>query len=81
MKKLAGVRIWEYLVSIGLVEEHKIHDVFTKVQTDKGLKMGIKTIKKISQTGNPYKSLMYPHTIQKIIVNYYIGPRADKKKF
>lgn len=78
VKKLAGTKIWEYLVSLDFVEECNVDGRFIKVQTSKGLEMGIKTIEKISQAGNPYTLLMYPIEVQKMIVAYYVGPREEE---
>lgn len=77
VKKLAGTKIWEYLVSLDLVEERNVDGRFIKVQTDKGLEMGIQTIEKVSQAGNPYTLLMYPSEVQKMIVEYYVGAREE----
>lgn len=78
VKKLAGTKIWEYLVSLDFVEECNVDGRFIKIQTSKGLEMGIKTIEKISQAGNPYTLLMYPIEVQKMIVAYYVGPREEE---
>lgn len=49
------------------------------VQTEQSMKMGIKTINKVSQSGLEYQLLMYPETVQKMIVNYFIGPGEERK--
>ena len=71
-KKLAGTRIWEYLVSQRLVEEREMDGRVVKVPTEKGLEMGIETMERLSQAGNPYTVLMYPPQVQKIIAESYI---------
>ena len=72
IKKLAATRIVEYLVSEDLVREQDIDGRFTKIQTEKGLKIGIKTIEKVSEKGFVYTLLMYPPEVQKMIVNHYV---------
>ena len=45
--------------------------------TKKGKELGIETIEKVSQAGNTYIQLRYPETIQKIVLEYFVGPRED----
>ena len=74
-KKASTTSIWEYLVSLELVEERNINGSYIKVQTDKGLQMGIKTVERTSQAGYSYTLLMYPRAVQGMIVDYFIGER------
>lgn len=81
-KKASVSKIWEYLVSLEIVEERKIDGSYIKVQTDKGLKMGIKTVEKRSQSGYPYTLLMYPQAVQEMIVDHFIRVREyNEDKF
>jgi len=80
VKKLTGTKIWEYLVSEGLTEEADQGGIFIKKQTERGLTMGIKTIEKVSQAGNPYMLLMYPENVQKMILEYFVGPRPETEE-
>ena len=57
---------------MGLVEEKNIGGKFIKVQTNKGLELGIETIEKTSPSGYEYTLLMYPPKVQKIIMDSYI---------
>ena len=34
-------------------------------------------IEKVSQAGNTYRQLRYPETIQKMVLEYFVGPRED----
>lgn len=79
VKKLTGVKIWEYLVSAGLAEEYNTDGRWLKIQTDKGQEMGIVTVEKESKMGNSYTLLMYPPKVQRMIVNYYIGLREKNE--
>lgn len=79
VKKVTIAVIWDYLVSEGLVIEAEKEGQLKKVQTEQGMKMGIKTINKVSRSGLEYQLLMYPETIQKMIVNYFIGPGEERK--
>ncbi len=72
VKKVTFTIIWDYLVMKGLTIEEDREGRLTKVQTEQGLKMGIKTVEKVSQNGYPYQLLMYPETVQKMIVEYFI---------
>ena len=74
-KKASTTLIWEYLVSLKLVEERNINGSYIKVQTDKGLAMGIKAVERISQAGYSYTLLMYPPAVQRLVVDYFIGER------
>ena len=75
VKKATISVIWEYLVSAGLVAEEQGQEGCRKVQTEQGLNLGIKTIDKISQGGYAYQLLMYPETVQRMIVEYFVGAR------
>lgn len=72
VKKLAAVRILEYLISENLIALQERGGKSYKVQTEKGLSLGIKTIEKVSEKGFSYTLLMYPPTVQKMIVKHYV---------
>ncbi len=76
VKKVTIGVIWEFLVNAGLTAEQQGQDGFTKVQTERGMQMGIRTIDKVSQGGFAYQLLMYPEAVQKMVVEYFVGPRA-----
>ena len=75
VKKITVGVIWEYLVRAGLTAEQQGQEGYTKVQTEQGLQLGIKTIDKVSQGGLAYQLLLYPETVQKMIVEHFTGPR------
>lgn len=77
VKKVTFAEIWDYLCSLGLVEVCTIEDEVKKVQTEKGLAMGIKTVEKISKAGYPYTLLVYPQEVQKLIVDYFVKIRES----
>lgn len=79
IKKISGTKIWEYLVSLELVIEKNFDGKFVKVQTEKGLAMGIKTVECTSQAGNTYIRLKYPISVQKLIVDHYIGSNVERE--
>lgn len=72
VKHLFGTNIFKVLADNGYVEEKVIGGRHIQVQTDRGLSKGIKTVEKISKSGNTYDILMYPPVVQKEIVRYYI---------
>ncbi len=59
----------------GLTAEQQGQEGYTKVQTEQGLQLGIKTIDKVSQGGLAYQLLLYPEAVQKMIVEHFTGPR------
>ncbi len=75
VKKITVGVIWEYLVRAGLTAEQQGQEGYTKVQTEQGLQLGIKTIDKVSQGGLAYQLLLYPEAVQKMIVEHFTGPR------
>ena len=81
VKKVTISVIWEYLVAAGLVTEEQSQEGYRKVQTEQGMKLGIKTIDKVSQGGYAYQLLMYPETVQRMIVEYFVGPREEYSNF
>ncbi len=77
VKKATITVIWDFLVAEGLAMEEEEEGHRRKTQTQRGLEMGIKTIDKISQSGMGYQLLMYPEKVQKMIVEYFVGPREE----
>lgn len=81
---ISGVRkvtlnvIWDYLVSQELAYEDNTNGVFTKMPTRKGMEYGIILEDRMSQSGFSYKLMKYPPKVQKMIVDYFVGPRAEK---
>jgi len=75
VKKVTIGIIWEYLVAAGLTAEQQGQEGYIKVQTKQGLRLGIKTVDKISQNGCAYHLLMYPEAVQKMIVEYFVEPK------
>ncbi|MDE7476539.1 MAG: RecQ family ATP-dependent DNA helicase, partial [Lachnospiraceae bacterium] len=76
VKKVTIAEIWNYLVTAGLTAEREGQEGYTKVQTEQGLRLGIKTIDKVSQGGFAYQLLMYPEAVQKMIVEYFVEPET-----
>lgn len=63
-------------MAAGLTTEEQGAEGYVKVQTERGLKLGIKTIDKVSQGGFAYQLLMYPEAVQRMIVGYFVEQRA-----
>ncbi len=78
IKKVTGVAIWEFLVSVGYIEEKMIDGKMTKIYTDLGKEKGIVQIDKVSTKGYAYSLLMYPEEVQKEIVEHFIKIREDE---
>lgn len=79
VKKVTVTVLWEYLVAMGLTEEKQTEEGCRKVQTEKGLQLGIKTIDKVSQGGYAYQLLMYPDAVQRMIVEHFVGPGDENR--
>ncbi|MBP3198038.1 MAG: DNA helicase RecQ [Butyrivibrio sp.] len=70
-KKPTITKIWEMLVSNGLTREDDAGGIHIKVQTDAGRDAGIVTVDKESKSGVKYQLLMYPESVQKLIVDWF----------
>lgn len=75
VKKITIAVIWDYLVAAGLTIEEEREGKSVKIQTEKGLEVGIKTVDRIGPQGFAYQLLMYPETVQEMIVEAFSGPR------
>lgn len=71
VKKITITVIWDYLVSAGFTTEEEREGKPIKIQTEKGLKAGIKMIDRVSPKGFTYQLLMYPEKIQEMIVEAF----------
>lgn len=71
-KKATFRIITTFLISEDLIFEQENEGRLFKVQTEKGLALGIKTIEKVSERGNAYTQLLYPESVQKMIVNHFV---------
>lgn len=80
VKKLAAIRITELLIEEGLISEQENNGSLAKVITERGIAKDIKEVQKVSEKGNAYTILKYPKSVQKIIVQYYIGEERAKKE-
>lgn len=76
VKKATTTIIWDCLMTEGLMAEEEKEGIFFKSRTEQGGEQGIKVIDKVSQRGTPYQIFMYPETVQKTIVDYFIGERG-----
>ena len=72
VKKVTITRIWENLVELGLTIEDCTEGVHIKKQTERGKQMGIVTVNKVSQSGFEYSLLMYPESVQRLVVDTFI---------
>lgn len=70
MKKARFRQIWDFLVGKGYVEEIIIDGKTSKLPTELGHSMGIKTMDMSSAKGYPYTLIMYPESVQREIVEF-----------
>lgn len=73
VKKIPATRLTEFLVEAGLIVPQERDGKFSKVPTDKGISLGIKSEERVSERGNAYTLLLYPPQVQKMIVENYIS--------
>jgi len=66
------------LVSEGIITEKEQDGRFAKTPTEKGVEQGIRVIDKVSEKGNPYTVLMYPVSIQRMLVEHYIKTAVEE---
>lgn len=80
---ISGVRkvtigvIWEFLVAQELTCEKDIGGVFVKRPTQKGMEYGIILENKTGPSGLSYHLMKYPPKVQKMIVDFLIGPGLE----
>lgn len=72
IKKVPATRLMEILLADGLIEEKEVGGRFDKVPTEKGIKLGVKVIDKVSEKGYAYTVLMYPQIIQQMLVEKFV---------
>ena len=72
VKKISGAKVFAMLVEEGLVVEEVSNGISRKRPTELGIKYGIQECERISQNGNKYFVLLYPESVQKIIVEKYV---------
>lgn len=72
VKKIPATRLTKVLVSEGIIAEKEQDGRTTKVPTEKGVELGVREIEKMSQKGNPYTVLMYPESVQRMLVEHFI---------
>lgn len=77
VKKIVGTRIWDVLAEKGLVGEKFLGGISQKYPTSEGKELGIVSVDKESAKGNHYTVLMYPPSVQKMIVEYYANIHRD----
>ncbi len=69
VKKLPATRLIEYLMQEELIREQP-DSRFGKEATEKGVRLGIQTVEKVSEKGNAYTLLIYPPQVQKMLVEW-----------
>ena len=72
VKKIPATRLTRILVSNELIVEKEQDGQTKKVPTEKGEKLGIKEVERVSQKGNPYTILVYPPNIQRMLVEHFV---------
>lgn len=72
IKKIPATRLMEILLSEEIIKEKEVGGRFDKLPTEKGIKLGIKVIDKVSEKGYAYTLLMYPQIIQQMLVEKFV---------
>lgn len=82
VKKITASVILNFLMEENIIDE--VENAmgitgFGKTYTEKGLQMGVKVEKRVSQKGTEYQVLLYPETVQKMVVEYFTGEREKEQ--
>lgn len=81
IKKLAAMKLTEILLAEGLIKAKEDGGKYAKAPTENGLKYGIKVIDRVSEKGIAYTLLMYPQTIQQMLVERFISEEIVEEEF
>ena len=72
IKKVPATRLMEILLEAEVIEEKEVGGRFDKLPTEKGIKLGIKVVEKVSEKGYAYTVLMYPQIIQQMLIEKFV---------
>lgn len=78
VKKLPATKLTEFLMNEEFIVETNNEGRFTKVPTAKGQECGIKIIDKVSEKGNPYTLLIYPKSVQELLILHFIREKVEE---
>ena len=72
IKKVPATRLMEILLAAEVIEEKEVGGRFDKLPTEKGIKLGVKVVEKVSEKGYAYTVLMYPQIIQQMLIEKFV---------
>ena len=72
IKKVSVTRLMEILLTEKVIEEKEVRGRLDKLPTEKGIKLGVKVIRKVSEKGYAYTVLMYPQIIQQMLIEKFV---------
>lgn len=72
IKKVPATRLMEILLAEEVIEEKEVGGRFDKLPTEKGIKLGVKVVEKVSEKGYAYTVLMYPQIIQQMLIEKFV---------
>ena len=78
IKKVFAMRLLELLLANEIIEEIEVGGKLEKVPTEKGKQSGVKVIDKVSAKGYAYSLLMYPRSIQQMLVEKFVREMIDE---
>ena len=78
IKKVFAMRLLELLLADEIIEEIEVGGKLEKVPTEKGKQSGVKVIDKVSAKGYAYSLLMYPRSIQQMLVEKFVREMIDE---
>lgn len=77
VKKIPATWLIKILVKEDLITEKEDAGKYSKAPTEKGSRLEIRVIEKVSEKGNAYTVLQYPIVIQRMLVNRFIGKNNE----
>lgn len=72
IKKVPATRLMEILLAEEIIEEKEVGGRFDKLPTEKGIKLGVKVVEKVSEKGYAYTVLMYSQIIQQMLIEKFV---------
>ncbi len=78
VKKISATRIWDYLASMGLVEEENTNGVHQKRATKAGIENGISNIEKEGKSGIHYSVVAFNAKAQRMIAEHYVQEMREQ---
>ena len=80
IKQVPATRLMEILLAEEVIKEKELGGRFDKLPTEKGIKLGVKVVEKVSEKGYAYTVLMYPQIIQQMLIKKFVREMIAEEK-